>query len=179
MNISSPLWLLLDFSFLVQLYSNQGVSWRNIGQEQWELVVLNYVIQCRFSEFQLCIKYVFFGVRAEILLLCAKKHAFFGLCAEILLTRNQGFLESRAGPVLGSVKKYWFFGEIFTSALIPPPISKLIAQPPGHQPYKWVGWDGGGQSQRQKNPGGMVALPPGKILRIFMKSLNKNVQISR
>jgi len=45
-----------------------------------------------------------------------RKIAFFGLRAEILLARSQGLLDSRAGPFLGSVKKYWFFGEIFTSA---------------------------------------------------------------
>ena len=44
-----------------------------------------------------------------------RKIAFFGLRAEILLARSQGLLDSRAGPFLGSVKKYWFFGEIFTS----------------------------------------------------------------
>ena len=31
------------------------------------------------------------------------------ICAKMLLTRNQGFLESSAGPFLGSVKKYSFF----------------------------------------------------------------------
>ena len=46
-----------------------------------------------------------------------RKIALFGLCAEILLARNQGLLDSRAGPFLGSVKKYRFFGEIFTSAV--------------------------------------------------------------
>ena len=44
-----------------------------------------------------------------------RKIAFFGLRAEILLARSQGLLDYRAGPFLGSVKKYWFFGEIFTS----------------------------------------------------------------
>jgi len=44
-----------------------------------------------------------------------RKIAFFGLRAEILLARSQGLLDSRADPFLGSVKKYWFFGEIFTS----------------------------------------------------------------
>ena len=54
-----------------------------------------------FSQFliQLCIKKPLFGVRAEIL----------------LTNNNKGFLESRA--ILGSVKKYKYFGEIFTSAL--------------------------------------------------------------
>ena len=47
-----------------------------------------------------------------------RKIAFFGLRAEILLARSQGLLDSRAGPFLGSVKKYWFFGEIFTSACV-------------------------------------------------------------
>ena len=44
-----------------------------------------------------------------------RKIALFGLRAEILLARSQGLLDSRAGPFLGSVKKYWFFVEIFTS----------------------------------------------------------------
>ena len=35
--------------------------------------------------------------------------------AEILQTRNQGGLESRAGPFLRYVQKYKFFGEIYTS----------------------------------------------------------------
>ena len=69
-------------------------------------MVLNYVIQCRFSEFQLCIKTLFLGVRAEILLLCVEIWPFFGVRAEILLTWDRGFLDSRAGPFLGSVKKY-------------------------------------------------------------------------
>ena len=46
--------------------------------------------------------------------------AFIEFRAEILLTWDQGALDSRAGPFLGSVKKYCFFVEIFTSASLPP-----------------------------------------------------------
>ena len=49
-----------------------------------------------------------------------RKIAFFGHRAEILLSTQvqvpRGYLDSHAGPFLGYVKKYWFFGEIFTSA---------------------------------------------------------------
>ena len=38
-----------------------------------------------------------------------KKNAFFGVRAEILLSRNQGVLDSRAGPFLGYVQIYSFF----------------------------------------------------------------------
>ena len=65
----------------------------------------------------MCIeKNIFFGVRATM----CRKIAFFVLCTEILLSRHKGVstrvcLDSRAGPFLGSVKKYWFFVKIFTS----------------------------------------------------------------
>ena len=59
------------------------------------------------------------GPCRNITALC-RKIAFFGLRAEILLARSQGLLDSRAGPFLGSVKKYWFFGEIFTSEMSSP-----------------------------------------------------------
>ena len=78
---------------------------------------MNYVIWCRFSEFLFnCAENLGFwgGPCRNITALC-RKIAFFGLRAEILLARSQGLLDSRAGPFLGSVKKYWFFGEIFTS----------------------------------------------------------------
>ena len=63
-----------------------------------------YVIQCRFSEFlfQLCIKKKRFSLGLSIYITVC----FFGVRAEIFLTRNQGVLESRAGPFLGYVKKY-------------------------------------------------------------------------
>ena len=73
-----------------------------------------------FSEFliQLCIKSRFLGGPCRNITAMCRKIAFFGLRAEILLARSQGLLDSRAGPFLGSVKKYWFFGEIFTSGAI-------------------------------------------------------------
>ena len=123
----------------MQLYSNQGVSCRNIGQEQLRVKqsfsarmtiknslfgfnsngLLNhgkegktryYVIQCRFSEFliQLCIKNAFFGVPCRNITTMCRNIAFFGVRAEILLSRNQGGLDSRAGPFLGYVQIYSF-----------------------------------------------------------------------
>ena len=47
-----------------------------------------------------------------------QKYCLFGLRAEILLAPG-----SRAGPFLGRVKKYWFLGEIFTSAWGAPPLA--------------------------------------------------------
>ena len=68
-----------------------------------------YVIQCRFSEFlvQLCIKRFYLGPSRNITTVC-RKIAFFGVRAEILLSRNQGGLDSRAGPFLGYVQIYSF-----------------------------------------------------------------------
>ena len=54
------------------------------------------------------------GPSRNITTMC-RKIAFLGVHAEILLSRNKVFLESRAGLFLGSVKKYKFFVEIFTS----------------------------------------------------------------
>ena len=48
-----------------------------------------------------------------------QKNCLFGLRAEILLSWYQGGQDSRAELFLGYVKKYWFFGEIFTSANLP------------------------------------------------------------
>ena len=70
----------------------------------------------------MCIEITFsFGVRADILLLCAEKMPFLGFVQKYycpLRSWYQGHLDSRAGPFLGYVKKYWFFGEIFTSVNI-------------------------------------------------------------
>ena len=47
-----------------------------------------------------------------------RKIAFLGFVQKYyrpLRSRYLGYLDSRAGPFLGYVKKYWFFGEIFTS----------------------------------------------------------------
>ena len=47
-----------------------------------------------------------------------KNCLFWALCRNITLHSGpgtRGYLDSRAGPFLGYVKKYWFFGEIFTS----------------------------------------------------------------
>ena len=123
----------------MQLYSNQGVSCRNIGQEQLRVKqsfsarmtiknslfgfnsngLLNhgkegktryYVIQCRFSEFlvQMCIKNAFIAVPCRNITTMRRNIAFFGVRAEILLSRNQGRLDSRAGPFLGYVQIYSF-----------------------------------------------------------------------
>ena len=68
------------------------------------------MIQCRFSEFliQLCIKNAFFGVPCRNITTMCRNIAFFGVRAEILLSRNQGGLDSRAGPFLGYVQIYSF-----------------------------------------------------------------------
>ena len=80
-----------------------------------------YVIQCRFSEFlvQLCIKKRFsLGPSRNITTLC-RKIAFFGVRAEILLSRNQGVLDSRAGPFLGYVQIYSFLEKYSPLTCIP------------------------------------------------------------
>ena len=71
---------------------------------------MNYMKPSRFSEFliQLCIEKRFsFGLSRNITTVC-RKIAFFGVRAEILLSRNQGGLDSRAGPFLGYVQIYSF-----------------------------------------------------------------------
>ena len=69
-----------------------------------------YVIQCRFSEFliQMCIKNAFIAVPCRNITTMRRNIAFFGVRAEILLSRNQGRLDSRAGPFLGYVQIYSF-----------------------------------------------------------------------
>ena len=64
--------------------------------------------------FQLCTEN-FLGEPVQKYYYYVQKYCLFGLRAEILLTKSQGLLESHSRPFLGSVKKYWFFGEIFTS----------------------------------------------------------------
>ena len=121
----------LDYFFiLVQLYSNQGVSCRNIGQEQLrvkqsfsaQMTIKNslfgfnsngllnhgkegktryYVIQCRFSEFLIQL-----CIKNLFFGVPCRNIAFFGVRAEILLSSNQGGLDSRAGPFLGYVQIY-------------------------------------------------------------------------
>ena len=68
------------------------------------------MIQCRFSEFliQMCIKNAFIAVPCRNITTMRRNIAFFGVCAEILLSRNQGRLDSRAGPFLGYVQIYSF-----------------------------------------------------------------------
>ena len=95
-----------------------------------------YIVQIWRVSYQIAHRNnIFFGVRADryIATLC-RKNAFFGLRAEILLSTQVqvpgGYLDSRAGPFLGYVKKYWFFGEIFTSGRCvtdPPSTPKVYA----------------------------------------------------
>ena len=44
-----------------------------------------------------------------------RKIASFGLRAEIILSRDKGVPGFPCRAIFGVVKKYWFFGEIFTS----------------------------------------------------------------
>ena len=87
-----------------------------------------YIVQIWRVSYQIAHRNnIFFGVRADryIATLC-RKNAFFGLRAEILLSTQVqvpgGYLDSRAGPFLGYVKKYWFFGEIFWTLCYRPSI---------------------------------------------------------
>ena len=112
-----------DFFILVQLYSNQGVSCRNIGQEQLRVTQscgarqtiwiqhgsndmyykkeTQMVPSIMEKQAKQCIMW-YSADLASFLFNCA----FFGVRAEILLTRDKVSLESRAGPFLGFVKKY-------------------------------------------------------------------------
>ena len=47
-----------------------------------------------------------------------RKIAFFGLRAEIILSRDKGVPGFPCRAIFGGVKKYWFFGEIFTSVSV-------------------------------------------------------------
>ena len=83
-------------------------------EKELEGKTMKYVlyIQCRFNEFliQLCIlKKNYFLGSVQKYYYYVQKNCLFGFRVEILLTRYQGYLDSRAGPFLGSVKKYWFF----------------------------------------------------------------------
>jgi len=53
-------------------------------------------------------KNAFFGVPCRNITTMCRNIAFFGVRAEILLSRNQGRLDSRAGPFLGYVQIYSF-----------------------------------------------------------------------
>ena len=85
---------------------------------------MKYVIKCRFGEFliRLCIEITFiFGVRADIFCYYVQKNClFWASCRNISVHSGpgtRGYLDSRAGPFLGYVKKYCCFGDIFTSDL--------------------------------------------------------------
>ena len=62
-------------------------------------------------------------VRAEILLLCCAEILPFWASCRNITGQEPWLLESHAGPFLGRVKKYWFLGEIFTSAWGAPPLA--------------------------------------------------------
>ena len=53
-------------------------------------------------------KTLFLGFRAEILLLCAEILPLLRFVQKYYWPGTRGSLDSRAGPFLGSVKKYWF-----------------------------------------------------------------------
>ena len=79
-------------------------------------IELCYVVQIlRISYLIVHRNNIFFGVCADILLLCAEKLPFLGFVQKYYCLGTRGGQDSRAGPFLGYEKKYWFFGEIFTS----------------------------------------------------------------
>ena len=83
-------------------------------------IELCYVVQIlRISYLIVHRNNIFFGVCADILLLCAEKLPFLGFVQKYYCPGTRGGQDSRAGPFLGYVKKYCFFGEIFTSEAEP------------------------------------------------------------
>ena len=86
--------------------AKQGIMW-------YSAELASFLFKCAW-------KTLFLGFRAEILLLCAELLPLLRFVQKYYWPGTRGSLDSRAGPFLGSVKKYWFFGEIFTSALTQP-----------------------------------------------------------
>ena len=82
--------------------AKQGIMWYSAD-------LASFLFKCAW-------KTLFLGFRAEILLLCAEILPLLRFVQKYYWPGTRGSLDSRAGPFLGSVKKYWFFGEIFTSA---------------------------------------------------------------
>ena len=81
--------------------AKQGIMWYSAD-------LASFLFKCAW-------KTLFLGFRAEILLLCAEILPLLRFVQKYYWPGTRGSLDSRAGPFLGSVKKYWFFGEIFTS----------------------------------------------------------------
>ena len=106
-----------------------------------KIEILKCVILCRFGEFliRLCIEITFSLGSVQIYCYYVQKNClFWASCRNITVHSGpgtRGYLESRAGPFLGYVKKYCFFGEIFTSALFP---NGSLFRDPG--PYRDLFW---------------------------------------
>ena len=83
--------------------AKQGIMWYSAD-------LASFLFKCAW-------KTLFLGFRAKILLLCAEILPLLRFVQKYYWPGTRGSLDSRAGPFLGSVKKYWFFGEIFTSGL--------------------------------------------------------------
>ena len=131
--VIQELWFLDYFFILVQLYSNQGVSCRNIGQEQLRVTqsmekgdsngplyhgkeskMMLYIADLARS-FSIVHRKLFWGARAEILLLCAEILPFWASCRNITVQEPR-LPGNPCRAIFGHVQKYWFLEEIFTSA---------------------------------------------------------------
>ena len=86
---------------MMEKKAKQGIMWYSAD-------LASFLFKCAW-------KTLFLGFRAEILLLCAEILPLLRFVQKYYWPGTRGSLDSRAGPFLGSVKKYWFFGEIFTS----------------------------------------------------------------
>ena len=132
---------IFKLGFFVQIYSNQSVLCRNIGQvplrvtQSCEAV---YLDQTKPKTMYMDTIFILFLVPlftkngakltccmigGKLLISPCRKNAFFGFSAEILLFRAEILPcgppllpHSCAEPFLGVVQKYSFLGDIFTSA---------------------------------------------------------------
>ena len=90
-------------------------------------------LECFLKQWKMRQNNLLYADLASFLFNCARKNAFFGVRAEILLflgfmqkyycpeLLHSGYLDkivSCAGPLLGHVKKYYFWGEIFTCFIL-------------------------------------------------------------
>ena len=132
-----------DFFFVVQKYSNQGVSCRNIGQVPLRVTqscAADYLDRTKPNQTMMDAMFILFQVplinkngsksmhciiRGKFVISPCRKSALFWIRAVILLFRAEILPcgppllpHSCAEPFLRVVQKYSFLGDIYTSAVL-------------------------------------------------------------